>query len=137
MDEILKIDRDIDNNSKILPQFKISGTLSENPHHQERIYNARYVQFNGVCHAVFHVPNNVGMRQTSPSVIILHNKTIREAKNLDRMRDIIREQYSRMIINPILSSSQKVLGWAKKWKKTMPSKLHKFETFEEFKAAYE
>ena len=137
MKEILTIDRHIDNNSKTFPEIKPKGVLAENPHHQERIYNARYVQFNGVCHSVFHVPPNVGMRQTGPSVAILHNKTVRDAKDLDRMRDIIREQYSRMLVNPLLSSSANVLGWAREWKKTMPSKLHKFETFEEFKAAYE
>lgn len=137
MDEILKIDRNIDNNSKTFPDIKPIGTLSENPHHQDRVYNSRYVQFNGACHAVFHTPGNVGMRQRTPSVVILHNRTVREAKDLDRMRDIIREQYSRMLVNPLLGSSTVVLSWAKEWKKTMPSKLHKFETFEEFKAAYD
>lgn len=137
MAEILKIDRNIDNNAKSLPQINTIVPLENNPHHQDRIYNARYVQFDGVCHATFHIPPNVGMRQKTPNVAILHNKTVREAKDLDRMRDVIREQYSRMLINPLLSSSETVFNWAKEWKKTMPSKLHKFETFEEFKTAYD
>ncbi len=135
MAEILKIDRTIDNNVREIPKFNIIAKLTNNPHHQDRIYNARYVQFNGVCHAVFHMPTH--FRQNKPSVIILHNKTVREAKDLDRMRDIIREQYSRMLINRELSSSPTVMGWARDWKKTMPSKLHKFETFEEFQKAYD
>jgi hypothetical protein len=137
MDEILKIDKTIDNNSETFPQLDLKEPLSENPHHQDRIYNSRYVQFNGVCHATFHVPEGIGMRQNAPSVIILHNRTVRDAKDLDRMRDIIREQYSRMLVNPLLSSSPVVFGWAKEWKKSMPTKLHKFETFEEFKEAYD
>ena len=135
MDEILKIDKSIDNKSKEFPEFKITGSLSNEPHHQDRIYNSRYIKFNGVCHATFHCPPH--MRQNTPKVCILHNKTVRDAKDLDRMRDVIREQYSRMIVNPVLSSSEIVFGWAKEWKRTMPDKLHKFETFEDFSKAYD
>lgn len=135
MDEILEINKYLDNNSPIFPGFQIKTPLTNKPHHQDRIYNSRYVQFNGVCHAVFHMPTH--FRQNTPSVILLHNKTVRDAKDLDRMRDIIREQYSRMLINGELSSSPTVMGWAREWKKTMPSKLHKFETFEDFKKAYD
>ncbi len=135
MEEILEIDKKIDNNSLEFPKFDIKTPLENKPHHQDRIYNARYAKFNGVCHAVFHAPEH--FKEKTPSVIILHNKTVRDAKDLNRMRDIIREQYSRMIINPNLSSTQTVLGWAKEWKRTMPDKLHKFETLEDFTKAYD
>jgi hypothetical protein len=133
-EEIMKIDSDMPQVSRVPPQFNVSS-LEAPPHHQDRVYNSRYVQFDGVCHATFRCPPN--FRERSPSVILLHNKTVRDAKNIDRMRDIIREQYSRMIINPALSSSDVVFGWAKQWKAEHPKIQHKFETFEEFRKAYE
>jgi len=139
MEEIMKIDKTIDHKSPIPPQLPgiedFFKKIEAPPHHQDRIYNSRYIQFDGVCHAIFRCPQH--FRESMPSVIILHNKTVREKKDMDRMRDIIREQYSRMIINPALSSSDAVFGWAKQWKTEHPEYQHKFETFEEFQKAYD
>lgn len=133
MDDIIGIDNSKD---KLKEIKKIEGQLDNPPHHQDRLYNARYVKFNGVCHSVFHAPQH--FRGRKPAVYILHNKTVRDAKNIDRMRDIIREQYSRMIINPELSSSKNVFQWAKEWKrKELPDRLHKFIDYKDFKRAYD
>ena len=129
----MQIDKDMPQESRVPPQFNVSS-LEAPPHHQDRIYNSRYVQFDGVCHAVFRCHPN--FREATPSVILLHNKTVREAKDMDRMRDIIREQYGRMIVNPALASSQTVMGWAIEYM-TETALQHKFETFEEFKKAYD
>ena len=138
MEDIMKVDKDIDHDALTpppIPDFEsIAAELESPPHHQDRAYNSRYVQFDGVCHAIFRCPQH--FRANNPSVVILHNKTVRDAKDIDRMRDIIREQYSRMIINPALSSSETVLGWARDYM-TETALQHKFETFEEFQKAYE
>jgi len=94
---------------------------------QDRVYNGRYAKFEGVCHSVFHVPQH--FREQSVSVVVLHNKTVRDAKDLERMRDIIREQYARQNINSFLMSSTTVLGWGKNEK-------HKYEDYKEFQEAY-
>jgi len=139
MEEIKYIDSRVFHESEKVPSIQgIIGMLKNleaPPHHQDRVYNARYAQFNGACHAVFQCPPH--FRSKQPSVYILHNKTVREAKDMERMRDIIREQYSRMIINPLLSSSEIVYNWAKDWKAQHPEYQHKFETFEDFKKAYD
>lgn len=138
--EMIKdIDKDIKHDSPTPPEIpnieELMGLLSAPPHHQDRAYNSRYVQFDGVCHAIFRCP--LHFRANTPSVVIMHNKTVRGAKHMDRMRDIIREQYSRMIINPALASSETVMSWARQWKSEHPEFQHKFETFEEFKKAYD
>ena len=94
---------------------------------QDRVYNGRYAKFEGVCHSVFHVPQH--FREQTVSVIVLHNKTVRDAKDLERMRDVIREQYARQNINNFLMSSPTVLGWGKHEK-------HKYEDYKEFQKAY-
>jgi len=139
MEEILKIDSLVQHDSPTPPQLpgiEDVGMLENPPHHQDRIYNSRYIQFDGICHAIFKTPYP-HFRANVPSVVILHNKTVREAKDMDRMRDVIREQYSRMIINPALASSDVVMGWARQWKTEHPEFQHKFETFEDFKKAYD
>lgn len=136
--EIMEIDKLINNKSPTPPNIPGMGGIILNgpPHHQDRVYNSRYVQFDGACHAIFRSPAHY--RSTTPAVYIMHNRTVREAKDLDRMRDIIREQYSRMLINPALSSSDVVFRWAQEWKQRHPEiELHKFENFEEFKKAYD
>ena len=96
---------------------------------QDRIYNSRYAKFDGVCHSIFHVPFH--FRTQEPDVVIMHNKTVRDAKNLDRMRAIIREQYSRMMINSELKSSDKVMKWAIDYAQGRKP-LHQFEDYNKF-----
>lgn len=94
---------------------------------QDRVYNSRYAKFEGVCHSIFHTP--VHFKQNSPGVLVLHNKSVRDAKNLDRMRDIIQEQFSRQNINPHLASSDIVIEWGREQK-------HKYKDVLEFQEAY-
>lgn len=96
---------------------------------QDRVYNSRYAKFEGVCHSVFHVPFTT--RTQEPDMVVMHNKTVRDAKNLDRMRAIIREQYSRMMINSNLKSSDKVMGWAIDYAQGRKP-LHQFEDYNKF-----
>lgn len=138
MNKIMEIAGKIDKDSPSPPNIPgMEGVILEGPpHHQDRVYNSRYVQFDGACHAIFRSPAHY--RSVTPAVYIMHNKTVREAKDLDRMRDIIREQYARMLINPALASSDVVFKWAQDWKSRHPEiELHKFENFEEFKKAYD
>ena len=97
---------------------------------QDRVYNSRYAKFDGVCHSIFHVPYH--FRSRDPDIVVMHNKTVRDAKNIDRMRSIIREQYSRMVINSELKSSNKVMEWAIGWAQGRKP-LHQFENYEKFK----
>ena len=125
MDEIMEIDSQKHNFEGIVNELIKRGYNSE---HQERLYNSRYARFEGVCHSIFHVPDN--FRRTEASTILLHNKTVRDAKDLDRMRTIIREHYARQNINPNLASSTTVLGWGKKFG-------HAFVDYEDFIHNYE
>ena len=95
---------------------------------QDRLYNCRYAKFEGLCHSIFHVPDH--FRERTTSAVLLHDSTVRDQKNLERMRAVIREGYARQNINPSLASSQIVLGWGKGWK-------HTYENFEEFKEAWD
>jgi len=79
---------------------------------QDRIYNCRYAQFNGVCHSVFHMPQY--LRGRSAAAVLFHNKTVREDKNKERMDELIYEQYQRQNINPMMASSEVVLMWGKR-----------------------
>lgn len=125
METILKLDAEIDNN--ILPPPPIKFENIKEQGHQERLYNSRYAKFEGLCHSIFHVEEH--HRGGSPATLLLHNKTVRDAKDIDRMRTIIREQYARQNINPNLASSSTVLGWGRKYG-------HKFKDFEDFKNNY-
>jgi len=95
---------------------------------QDRLYNSRYAKFEGLCHSIFHVPDH--FRERTASAVLLHDKTVRDVKNLDRMRAIIREGYARQNINPSLASSSTVLGWGKGHK-------HIYNDYEDFKKAWE
>jgi len=86
---------------------------------QDRIYNSRYAQFDGVCHSVFHVPSH--FRAQEAGAVYLHNKTVRDAKNKDRMDKLIDEQFARQNINFMLASSEQVLKWGKGVKHTFES----------------
>lgn len=127
MEEILKIDKEIINMNPFPPQFKCESKITSEGH-QERLYNARYAKFEGLCHSGFHVPDH--FRGKAPATMLLHNKTVRDAKDINRMRTIIREQYARQNINPNLCSSNTVLGWGKNYK-------HMFKDFDDFKNNYE
>ena len=94
---------------------------------QDRIYNSRYAEFNGLCHSTFHVPQH--FRGAEAGAIYLHNQTVREAKDKDRMDKLIDEQFARQNINFMLSSSEQVLNWGKGTK-------HKFEDWNEWYEAY-
>ena len=95
---------------------------------QDRIYNSRYVQFNGLCHSIFHAPPH--FRAAQAGAIYLHNKTIRNAKDKDRMDKLIDEQFMRENINFMLASSENVLKWGKHVKE------HQFEDWNEWTEAY-
>lgn len=129
MDEI----KNLDENNKDYPSLlaycnsKKDAGLIEDVSIQDRIYNSRYVQFNGLCHSVFHAPPN--FRGQEAGTIILHNKTVRLAKNKDRMDKLIDEQFARQNINFMMSSSEEVIGWGKGVK-------HKFNDWKEFIGAY-
>jgi hypothetical protein len=125
-EEVFKVANEIDNSSLEPPIIELENIVAVP---QDRMYNSRYVTFNGLCHSTFHAPNH--FRERSPSVFLLHNKTVRDAKDIDRMRAIIREQYSRMLINPTLKSSDVVQGWAKDWASETGGD-HMFSTFEKF-----
>lgn len=90
---------------------------------QDRIYNSRYAQFDGLCHSIFHVPTT--FRAVEAGAILLHNKTVRDAKDKDRMDKLIDEQFARQNINFMLASAEVVLGWGKGVK-------HKFEDWKEW-----
>lgn len=120
MDEIMEVDSKKYDLSKLSEILKGRGYTAL---HQERLYNSRYAKFEGVCHSIFHVPEHV--RRTQASAVLLHNRTVRDAKDIDRMRTIIREQYARMNINPALASSETVLGWGKQFG-------HAFKDFDDF-----
>lgn len=94
---------------------------------QDRIYNSRYVQFDGLCHSSFHAP--LHFRSAEAGAIYLHNKTVREAKDKDRMDDLIDEQFARQNINFMLAASEQVLGWGK-------GMTHKFEDWNEWNDYY-
>jgi len=94
---------------------------------QDRFYNCRYVQFNGVCHSVFHAPDH--FRGNTAGAILLHNKTVRDAKDKKRMDELIDEQYARQNVNPRLTSSSMVMQWGR-------GMIHKYEDFEAFDKAY-
>ncbi len=79
---------------------------------QDRLYNCRYAQFNGLCHSVFHMPQY--LRGRAAAAILLHDKTIRGAKNKERMDELIYEQYMRQNINPMMASSEVTLVWGKR-----------------------
>lgn len=96
---------------------------------QDRIYNSRYAQFEGVCHSIFHVPPH--FRGNDAGAILLHNKSVRDVKNKKRMDHLIDEQFMRQNINPMLSSSPVVSQWGKK------VKHHRYKNFEDFKKAFE
>lgn len=127
MDEIREVDRDM--------KFHYKGAPSEVPllkHKevsvQDRFLNSRYARFQGLCHAIFHVPQH--FRGMTPSAILLHRETPRDDSNKERMRDIIREQKARSNINPFLASSNQVLQWGR-------GEKHKYESWEDWKKAYE
>lgn len=104
--------------------------LKEHPERmsiQDRLYNSRYAQFEGLCHSIFHVPDN--FRSKEAGTILLHNKTVREAKDKDRMDKLIDEQFARQNINPFLASSPNVLQWGKNIK-------HKFDDWNEWYKYY-
>lgn len=94
---------------------------------QDRIYNSRYAQFNGLCHSTFHVPHH--FRAAEAGAVYLHNQTVREAKDKDRMDKLIDEQFARQNINFMLASSEQVLNWGKGMK-------HQFEDWNEWYEAY-
>lgn len=105
--------------------------LKEHPERmsiQDRIYNSRYAQFEGLCHSIFHTPDD--FRTKEAGAILLHNKTVREAKDKDRMDKLIDEQFARQNINPYLSSSPNCLQWGKGVK-------HKFEDWNEWYNHYQ
>ena len=110
-----------------LDRMKNAGQL-EGMSIQERIYNSRYAYFEGLCHSIFHVPDHFRSKETG--AIYLHNRSVRVAKDKDRMDKLIDEQFARQNINPALASSQNVLGWGRGVK-------HKFEDWKEFVKAYE
>ena len=126
MEQIMKIDGEIDNNAPNHPAFQLPVKL-ESQGLQERIYNSRYAKFEGVCHSIFHVPDT--FRRLDPVTLLLHNKTVRDAKDIDRMRTIIREQYAKQNINAALASSNKVLEWGRPKGRRY---THKFKDFDDF-----
>jgi len=130
MEDIMKIDKEIDNNAEKPPEIHIDNPI-EWQGHQDRLYHARYVKFNGPCHASFHAPKH--FFSNTPATLLLHNKTVRDQKDLDRMRTIIREQYARQNINPALAGSEAVLKWGQE-----PGKryTHKFKDYKDFKENY-
>ena len=95
---------------------------------QDRIYNSRYAQFDGLCHSVFHVPMN--FRAKEAGAILLHNKNVRDAKDKDRMDKLIDEQFARQNINFMLASAEVVLGWGK-------GVRHRFEDWKEWNDYYD
>ena len=116
--------------SKIEDYFKLREELDKETwttpvHPQDRVYNSRYTRFEGLCHSIFWGPPE--FRSSHASCIILHNKVIREKKDLKRMNDLIDEQFYRMNINPLLSSSPIV----HKWGKGTPKKYDNWKEFVE------
>lgn len=101
------------------------GDLEKNQ--QDRIYNARYAKFEGLCHSIFHVPEH--FRSSESGTILLHNKEIRNKKNKTRMDALIHEQYARQNINPLLSSSKMVYSWGR-------GKKHKYKNWKEWNNAF-
>ena len=90
---------------------------------QDRVYNSRYVKFEGVCHSVFHAPPH--FRANTIFSIYLHNKDVRQAKDKERMDRLVDEQFARQNVNPYLASSNVVLGWGK-------NKKHLYKDWKEF-----
>lgn len=119
-EEIMKIDK-INGYDDILKACDGEKSI------QDRIYNSRYVQFNGLCHSMFHTPPN--FRAQEAGAIYLHNSTVRKTKDKDRMDKLIDEQFARQNINLMLAANETVLGWGKGVK-------HKFEDWKEFVEAY-
>lgn len=127
MVDILAINNKIDNNAETHPALQLE---CEPEWHgmQDRLYNARYVKFEGLCHSIFHVPDH--FRRAEPATLLLHNKTVRDQKDIARMRTIIREQYARQNINPNLASSNNVLEWGKRY-------YHAFKDYDDFAENYD
>ena len=108
--------KQIEDFSKIDDYFKLREELDKlewttPAHPQDRVYNSRYVKFEGLCHSVFWGPPE--FRSNHASCVILHSKTVRERKDLERMNHLIDEQFFRMNINPLLSSSKIVHSWGR------------------------
>lgn len=132
MGEILTIDKEIENNGEVPPhlQFmKPDAPQLRQPIPQDRLHNSRYAKFEGLCHSTFRVPQH--FRGRSPAVILLHNNTVRIAKNKERMDELIREQFARQLINPALATNEVVLGWGRK-ELAGRNPLHKFKDYKEF-----
>jgi len=124
MDTIIGLDSKEYDLEKLVYTLKGMGYDAQ---HQERLYNSRYAKFEGLCHSIFHVPDH--FRRVEASTVLLHNKTVRDAKDLDRMRTIIREHYARQNINPNLASSTIVLGWGRPFG-------HAFKDYDDFVKNY-
>lgn len=131
LDEIFHLDKQDKDFPSLLAycNSKKEAGLLEGVSVQDRLYNSRYVQFEGLCHSVFHCPPNMGFRGHDLGTILLHNKTVRLSKDKDRMDKLIDEQFARQNINFMLASSEQVLGWGRGVK-------HKFEDWKEFVEAY-
>ena len=95
---------------------------------QDRVYNSRYVQFDGLCHSVFHTPPH--FRASQAGAVYLHSEAVRNAKDKDRMDKLIDEQFARQNINFMLASSETVLRWGKHIKE------HKFKDWTEWFEGY-
>ncbi|MBD3353644.1 MAG: hypothetical protein GF364_19325 [Candidatus Lokiarchaeota archaeon] len=124
-EEIWKMWSTVEGYSEIISEIRGKYEISI----QDRIYNSRYAEFNGLCHSVFHVPPH--FRSNEAGAILLHNKTVRDEKDKKRMDRLIDEQFMRQNINPMLASSEVTLKWGKKISE------HPFENFEEFKKAFD
>ena len=123
-EEIVEIDEMEENYPNLI---KHCDKIAEGTSVQDRIYNSRYVQFDGLCHSTFHVPMH--FRAAEAGAIYLHNQTVREDKDKDRMDKLIDEQFARQNINFMLSSSEQVLKWGK-------GVQHKFDDWNEWSDYY-
>jgi len=91
---------------------------------QDRLYNCRYARFEGVCHSIFHVPEE--FRSNHLGAVLCHCSTIRDKHKRDEYTNpIIDEQFARQNINPFLSSSTNVLKWGE-------GKTHQYKDWKEF-----